>query len=54
MWPDNVGRCIRTAPGPDRGARLLQSVQKGRWMAVTAVAISIVFVPLLVYGVVFV
>lgn len=31
-----------------------QSVQKGRWMAVTAVAISVVFAPFVVYGVVFV
>ena len=29
-------------------------VQKGRWMAVTAFALSVVFVPLVVYGVVFV
>ena len=37
----------------ERRARY-QSVQKGRWMAVTAVAISVVFVPFVVYGVVFV
>lgn len=30
------------------------AAEKGRWMAVTAVAISVVFVPFVVYGVVFV
>ena len=31
-----------------------QPMQKGRWMAVTAVAVSVVFVPFVAYGVVFV